>query len=74
MNVKKIICTTHGRLISTLNFQVKGGVKAWAIYVLLRLVIECENSILQKITSWIPLFFSFFFFYFHFQVNISQTR
>ena len=74
MNVKKITCTTHGRLMSTLNFQVKGGFKAWTIYVLLRLVIEyrkqyfTENHKLDTSVSF------FLFFYFHFQVNISKTR
>ena len=48
MNVKKIICTTHGRLISTLNFQVKGGFKAWTIYVLGRLVIECRKQYITE--------------------------
>ena len=74
MNVRKIICTTHGRPISKLNFQVKGGFKAWIIYALLRLVIECRK---QYITENLKLdtYVSFFvFFNFHFQVNISQTR
>ena len=48
MNAQKIICTTHGRQINTLNFQVKDGFKAWTIYVLMRLVIECRKQYITE--------------------------
>lgn len=65
MNVRKIICTTHGRPISTLNFQVKGGFKAWTIYVLLRLVIECRKQYItenHKLDTSVSFFLCFFLF------------
>ena len=48
---------------SKLNFQVKGGFKAWIIYVLLRLVIECRK---QYITENLKLDTSVCFFVFLF--------
>lgn len=50
--------------MSTLNFQVKGGFKAWTIYVLLRLVIEyrkqyiTENHKLDTSVSFFLFFIS----------------
>lgn len=44
MNVQQIICTTHGRQISRLNFQVKDSLKAWTIYGLVRLVTEYREQ------------------------------
>ena len=60
MNAQEIFCTTHGRQISTLNFQVKGGFKAWTIYVLVRLVIEGRKQYITEIHKDTSVSFLFF--------------